>query len=296
MGGTISFHDQKKEFLKNVKVEVDIPEFMKKRRTGDEIEQYTGKHNQMAKAINNRKKVKLTKSAKKLLKIGLAALIAFGGYKTYSEYSTHKKENAPITLEEALENGETLKSLKIDGNVKNELEEVKQQLSDENITNRNLIELAPKIYNLQLDNLKTKLAMTLGVEEFDIHLHTNADPMDELETIEEIEVDGGETYSNISSSKNENTISKEISDYIIKTGDIETLIRQVQEGDFKRNDILKEYKEAVESIDQMAASKITIDKNGNISAEQTKVKDLKENKKEKGQVAYTQEIDDDMER
>ena len=279
--------NKREEFVKQY--QVDVLPFMKDRKTrgAKEKEVYKSKNNQ----LNKVRRKRLKKPVKRIATIGLAGLIAFGGYKAYSAYNEYQKENTPITLDQALQNGESLESLKIDNTVKNELEDIKEELGKEDISNSDLMGLSIRINELQFDTIKTKLANTLGEEESDITLHTGV--ASEGKTKESVEVKGGEKYTNKEFLKNENTISSEISDYIKEIGDMQGLMQELQEGDFKRDDILSKYKKLVKSTDQMAASKITVDKNGNISVEYTKVKDLKENNKETGKVNATREIDDD---
>ena len=273
-----------KEFKERYKVDLSSTK-SKNTRVSEEKERYTSKNNEL-------KKVRKTKRRlKPWAKIALVGLIAFGGYKAYDIYSTNQKENTPITLTQALENGDSLKDLKIDSSIKNELEEIKADLANKDISNSDLMALSTKINELQFDTIKTKLSKTLGAEESDITLSTGVESASEGTTRETVEVEGGKTYTNKELFKNENTIPSEISDYIKEIGDMQTLMGKLQEGDFNRNDILKEYKEAVKSIDQMAATKMTVDKKGNISVEQTKQKDLKENNKETSR----QEIEEEME-
>ena len=273
-----------KEFKERYKVDLSSTK-SKNTRVSEEKERYTSKNNEL-------KKVRKTKRRlKPWAKIALVGLIAFGGYKAYDIYSTNQKENTPITLTQALENGDSLKDLKIDSSIKNELEEIKADLANKDISNSDLMALSTKINELQFDTIKTKLSKTLGAEESDITLSTGVESASEGTTRETVEVEGGKTYTNKELFKNENTIPSEISDYIKEIGDMQTLMGKLQEGDFNRNDILKEYKEAVKSIDQMAATKMTVDKKGNIYVEQIKQKDLKENNKETSR----QEIEEEME-
>ena len=281
--------EKRDKFINEYKV--DVLPFMKEKRTkpAQEKEVYKSQNNKLKKVRKTKKRLK--PAVKKVGAIGLVGLIAFGGYKAYDIYSTNQKENTPITLTQALENGESLKDLKIDNSIKNELEEIKADLANEDISNSDLMALSTKINELQFDTIKTKLSKTLGAEESDITLSTGVESASEGTTRETVEVEGGKTYTNKELFKNENTIPSEISDYIKEIGDMQTLMGKLQEGDFNRNDILKEYKEAVKSIDQMAATKMTVDKKGNISVEQTKQKDLKENNKETSR----QEIEEEME-
>lgn len=271
--------------------QVNVPPVMKNNNTrvSKQKEVYRNPDNKLKNVRKN--KIRLRKPVRRIGKIALVLFIASGGYKAYNAYNENQKENTPITLTQALENGESLESLEIDNSIKNELEDIKEELGKEDISNSDIMKLAPKINELQFDTIKTKLANTLGEEESDITLHTGV--ASEGKTKESVEVKGGEKYTNKEFLKNENTISSEIANYIKEIGDMQDIMKELQEGDFERENILSKYKKLVKSTDQMAASKITVDKKGNIAVEYTRVKDLKENDKETGKVNTTREIDDD---
>ena len=87
-----------------------------------------------------KKKFKLT--GKKVATLLLGIGIFLGGYAITNQY---KQQNKPITLEQALEIGETPKSLDIDNNIPLQLDEIQKILEKEDVTNQELIALAPKI-------------------------------------------------------------------------------------------------------------------------------------------------------
>lgn len=296
MGETVKFQEKRQEFLRKNKVELDVPKFAQEKNSPSrKREVYRGSKEQRKRAQERNKRRRQKILAKRIGTIGLVGLIAFGGVKAVSEYNHN---NAAITLEQALENGESLKTLKIDKSIEDELNEIKGKLANEEMSNEELIKLSTEINGLQFDNIKTKLSKTLKVDESDIELHTSVVSMQEGETYESVTVENGETYGKKGFLENKNTISDEISQYIKDIGKMQTLMGEIQSGDINRSDIFKEYKKAVKGIDQMAAAKMSVDEKGNITVEKTKVKELKENNKEKNKETSKQEIvqEDDMER
>lgn len=269
----IDFQERRKKFLNQNKAEIEIPTFMQNRNK----ETYTAKKEDRRRVQKNIKKNKKKILAKRIATVGLVGLIAFGGYKYYQDY---QKENNSITLEQALDNGESLNSLKIDSSIENQLESIKEELSNNEMTNQELVELSTDINELQFDTLKTKLAKTLGVSEEDIKLYTKSVSRETGETYQSVEVQGGETYSKKELFKNNNTISDDISTYIKNIGEMQTLMGKMQKGDIDRNSIMKEYKSTIKEIDTMAAAKMSIDSKGNIRVDKINKKDLaKENDK-----------------
>ena len=230
------------------------------------------------KVPNNKEKKKISKP-KKLGKMTLRGKITVtlmavaAGVGAYGLYTTTQQDNQPININQALENGETLEELGIDNNIKNELDKIGNILqNNDEIDNSTLITLAPEINNLQFDILKTKLANTLGVDEKDITIYTSKG--DEGSTNEYVEIKNGETYRNKKFLNFDHTIPEDISEYIKEVAYTQSLMRQMQKGDFKREDVLEKYQELFKSASEMAAAKMTVDKNHNISVEKMTVKDL----------------------
>ena len=284
MGKTINFHEKRAEFLKQNKVDIEVPSFMQNMTR----EVYRGKKEQRKRLQRNKTK-KRAKLMKKIATLGLVGVLAFGGYKAYQ---TYQGANSSITLEEALNNGETLENLKIDTSIKNELESIKNELSQNEMTNQELLQLSTKINELQFDTLKTKLSKTLNVNEEDIKLYTDVVSNQTGETHESVEIKDGQTYNEKGLFDNSNTISSDITNYIKDIGEMQTLMGKMQTGDLDRNSIMKSYKSAINEIDQMAAAKMYIDGKGNISIQKENKKSL-EKQENKDNIKEDNQISDD---
>lgn len=220
----------------------------------------------------------------------LAGIAIVGGVGVKNAYDQYQRQNAPATVEQVLAYGEGLKELGIDNNILSELEKVQMSLQlSENLTNQEIRELAPKISNLQFDVIKTKLSKVLGVPEGDIKVYTNSTK--DGRTEEKVKVINGNTYRNKDIFTYENTISSEVSEYIKEVAEMQDIIGDLQYGNFNREDILKVYKEMVDNTNNFAASRIKIDEKGNISVEQTKVKDLEKQANETKTDILNQEKD-----
>lgn len=282
------------------KQSLEVPDFMKKPNTQKSKANIEERYTAPKGTLNKTKKRKINKK-KLIIVLGATGLMAFGGLKAYDMYKETQKQNAPITLDQAIENGDSLKKLGIDEKIKTEIDGINKLLSSDEISNKALIDLASRINNLQFDTIKTKLANTLGVEETDISLYTES--ADEGRTRESVYVKDGETYRNKEFLVNSNTITSDIADYIKDIAEMQTLMGKIQNQNIDRSDILKKYKSAMETVNEFAAGKMDIDEKGNISMDYTKVSELytTETKETKGKVASSsykispQIEDDEME-
>lgn len=230
---------------------------------------------------------------KKVVALLLAGVTIAGGYNVAKNvYNEYQQQNSPITLEQALEEGETLEILGINNNIVSEIQEIKTMLERDDLTNEEMIRLAPRISALQFDTAKTKLANTLGVSENDIKLYTrHAEEGQTRETVE--------TSNNIYTNKDiftyENTIPTEISNYIKEIASMQDTMQQLQEGNIDRKEILKKYNDKIENTSKFAATVIKVDEKGNISVEQTKVADLEKSSNQLKKSTLDQEEDIELE-
>lgn len=223
-----------------------------------------------AKLVGNVKKVAIV--------LGAIGIVIAGENGIKNAYDTYQQQNAPITLEQALENGESLDSLGIDNNILLEMQDIEEMLKRGDLTNEEIIKLAPRINELQFDTAKTKLANTLGVTGNEIRLYTR--PIEEGKTRETVEIIGGETYKNKDPFTWENTISPEIADHIVKTGEMQYVKEEVKNGNINREAILKTYEEMMKATSQFAAGIVKNDGNGNLSLEHTRQKDIETKQEE----------------
>lgn len=256
---------------------------------------------QEAKKEKSKRKLKRSKQQKKaiftgklkrrIMALGLSAVALLGGYGLYSQY---QQQNEPITLEQALENGENLDSLGIDNNILLEMQDIEKMLEKGNLTNEEIISLAPRISGLQFDMVKTKLSNILGVPENEIKLYTR--PIEEGKTRETIKTSNG-MYTNKDIFTYKNTIPSELSNYIKEDiGEMQDVMKKIQDGNINREEILEQYGEMIKNTSQLAASQMNVDEKGNITVEYTKVADLNKTSNQTKIASTDQEIDNEEER
>lgn len=273
-----SYKERKEKFQKSMKVNtenrIQVPNISR----SSQGERYKAKKTYRKTSTKEKrkesKKKLIEKVGKKIFIAGLAGLLVFGGVKAYNEYRDSKNT---LTLEQALENGETLQSLGINKEIEEELNELSVAL-EEDLTNEELIKLATKITGLQLDVAKTKIADTLEVEEYEIKLNASKG-----EDGANVYVDGKGTYikdTPINNILGEKTISKEIEDYIDEIVKMQGIENDILKGDINREELVKAYEKAIEETSKFAAGELKQDKDGNLVLNKTRVSELEEKQNE----------------
>lgn len=241
----------------------------------------------------NKKRKSWPRIRNKMLTYGLAALTVWGSYKAYTEY---KDSQNTLTLEQALENGETLEELGINQDIATELEELSTRLEGD-LTNQELIEIAEEIPEIQMKVIKTKVANILNIEDWNNDISLK--PSDGDFTTTMYIKDGEKKYERpgiINSIVNiitgdEKTISPEIANYIDAIGRAQGKRDKMQGGDISERDI-KNCKNALEKASQFAAGKIEIDKKGNIGIEKIRVSEWEKEQKAQEE-SKNEKADDD---
>lgn len=231
-------------------------------------ERYTTKTKRIVE--EQKRKARIRKIRNRIIALGVVGLVAFGGYNSYREYKDSKNT---LTLSQALDNGETLESLGIDQEIAEKLEMLEKEVNGY-LTNSELIDLAPKILNLQFDTAKSKLANAINVEESDITLRVEENGMSTS-----VGVNNEKTYEeeNFINKMFGNTISSDISNYIHGIARMQGIRDTLVNGDINRDEVIECYKNALEETSKFAAGKVNIDSNGNIIFEKTRVSQI-ENK------------------
>lgn len=291
--------DRKREFRENLDAReylkenkavgddggIQVPQFARTKRNNSYEQAYENKERIHKKYKNSGKKIKGKKSkgkykGKALAILGLSALLTIGGItgvKSYADYNT------PITLEQALENGETAESLQISEETLKEIQGLQKQL-EENVDVNDLQSIGNDIYDLQRSIIKSKVASQMNVKPEDITLKSYYEASDGSE-IESIKIAG--EYKSEDILILEDKLPKEVENYISSIVNTQRQMGKVENGEFNKGKIIKEYKEALEESSEFAAGDLKIEtKKGDgilntkkvtkMTYTQTKQKDLQE--------------------
>lgn len=317
-----SYQERRKEFAKGVAYdgEIKVPniqrtkeekarlyEMHKKIEQEERIKQerYRAQKSYRQKMI--KRKRTLAKLARRVTTVGLAGLVAFGGFKACQEYRDSKNT---ITLEQALENGETLESLGLDETmaigVENgetirigidaELERLNEKLN-RNLTYQELAELTEEIIKLQKVVGKSKLKNALNIDNIkDIELRPaiegtfiNVDDAhyEESGIINMFDLVGADNaIPYVNAALDNKTISSEIASYIHEIDTMQEVEANMKEGDISKSRATKACKTALEETSKFAAAKMEIDEKEDhqgthISIQKTRVSELEKEKAEK---------------
>ena len=166
------------------------------------------------------------------------------------------------TLKSAISSGETLKTLGIDENIQAKLIRLQEKMNSGNLTNQEIIEMAPEINNLCFDISRSKLSNALGVREEGISFEENFEdgitrPKIVVKTAYSKDVYHEESILN------KNTFPKEISKEIEDIKAIQEIIQEVQNGNFNRDYVLNKYATILQDTENLAASPLKLE-NGKI--------------------------------
>lgn len=233
-------------------------------------------------------KIKLSKKGKMTLAATGVALTALFGYKIYDN---SQKGNEPITIEQALENGDSLETLGINQGIQDKIVDLGKRLENENITNQDIIEMATEIKETQFELIKTKIAKeynkTLEKDESKIQ-------SSEIEVKPESFSSNGEKNQNAQILVNGETvfsgsdISDDIRDMIQSAENMNINEGLVNTKDLNQDKYIKAFKKYVKEMDEFAAKEIKIE-DGTIQTKVTKVKDL-DKKEEKTAKLYNTDV------
>ena len=239
---------------------------------------YRSREQQRRRRIRNSKAKEAQRKFKgRITALLLSGAIALGGFAVGSGiYGSVQGANKPITTKHAIYLlGETPKSLGIRPEIYNEIQGIEELLQNDNLSDEQITQMAPRIYHLCIDSTKSKLASTLGVNENDISLtHRNAEEGTTVQTVTVKSNHQNTVYRSKDFLTFNNSISDEIADSIKDASRMQEIMSKIQSGNYNREELLSTYREIVNNVDQFSAMKLKVDDRGNISVDTTRMKDM----------------------
>lgn len=227
-----------------------------------------------SKSGNLSKKKRKTKTLRKTFRALLAA-----GLVTISTYGANEYYIKPVTLQEALDAGESLGNLGLNEETLSELEQIQSSLliKDE-LSKEEIKELGANLENTELDLVKEKIGNALGTDS-------------SITTTPRNEASLESTISFYDKKSDKDKILVENKDYDSEIGSYIERIASLQiandayaHGGNSREEILKIYEKCLKETERFASSKITVNENGKIKFDKTTKADLekiKENESKK---------------
>lgn len=274
--GVNSYKERRKQFAKTMgyEGEIQVPNIRRDKEDQKQQERYRAKkinRKSLTKKQKRRAKAKLLRN--RAIATGLAGIMIFGGFNGLHEYRDSKNT---LTLEQALENGETLENLGINEKIATEIDELTTKLEGD-LTREELIDIAEEIPEIQMEVIKTKIADKIEVESLqDIKLTPTTGI---LNTRMDIEGKGGYEADKIMHTVlGEKTISSDIAEYIDRIGNAQGKRDKILNGNMDKAKDIKYYRKAIKETSKFAAGEIEIDEKGNISIEKTRVSELEKAK------------------
>lgn len=223
---------------------------------------------QSGKLSKKRRKAKLRKTFRNLLAAGLVAVTAYGANEYYIK---------PVTLEEALDAGKSLKDLGLNEDIVNELKQIQSTLAiKDELSKEEIKELGKDLENIELEVVKEKVGKALDTDSFitttprDVNfLESTISFYDEKSDKDRVLVEGKD-YESIIGSQIERIASLQIANDAYYTG-----------GN-SREDILKIYEKSLEEVSRFASSEITENEKGKLKVDKiTRASLEKENENKK---------------
>lgn len=175
---------------------------------------------------------------------------------------------------------ETPQSLGITQEEYDKINSIKDSLDNNKLSDDEIPYMAKELYDLYNDVIKMKLANTLGVNDDKIVLDQY---VEEGRTIQLVIVKlpyKESIYRTRDFATFQNSISKEIDNSIIDLTKMQTIMGEIQEGNYSNDKLLKEYKKIINNIDTLAASGFIQDDFGNISVKAIENKDVEKLREE----------------
>lgn len=228
---------------------------------------YTSKSGKLSK---KRRKAKLRKTFRALLAAGLVTISTYGANEYYIK---------PVTLQEALDAGESLENLGLNEETLSGLEQIQSSLliKDE-LSKEEIKELGTNLENMELDLVKEKIGNALGT---DSSITTTPRNGDSLESTISFYDEKSDKDKILVENKD---YDSEIGSYIERIASLQIANDAYAHGGNSREDILKIYEKCLKETVRFASSKITVNENGKIKFDKTTKADLekiKENENKK---------------
>jgi hypothetical protein len=186
--------------------------------------------------------------------------------------------------------GESPEELGINDEMFNKIQNIKLQLQNGDISNSDLIRIAPDLYTLTLDVTQNKISKLFGVEPDDIKLNIQDGETGNKNQILNVYDKGKkQTYYNKELGRTKSSMPKEISDLIIRINDMKNVMLDIQNSNLDRTKILSIYKDTIDKIDKFVPMELSLDENSNIIANAIYSKDIAKVVEGKGNTQQTKQ-------
>ena len=250
-----------------------------KKRVTPERQRKTYKSN--TKLSNKKPNRKLNK--KFLLALGaagIAGLAVFGGCKAFLD---SQKQNNGVTIEEALNNQNTLETLGLDENTAKDIEELKGKIEGiDKLSDEEIQDLIVEVRDQYFDTVKNKLSNVYDADIEDIKIQPEGVILSESDFYSSSRPKASIIINDKIVAQGDQ-IPQDLKDYFKECEDarinVNTFVIEADEN-YDRGKAIKAIKEDMTNIEKMGATEITLNEDGSLSTYLVTVKDVDSNKQQ----------------
>lgn len=212
--------------------------------------------------------------------VGIAGLAVFGGCKAFLD---SQKQNNGVTIEEALNNKNTLETLGLDENTAKDIQELKGKIADiDKLSDEEIQDLIVEVRDQYFDTVKNKLSNVYDVDSDLIKIV----PENDMADPDSYEYDTRQLASVIVNGQvvaEDDQIPQDLKDYFKECEYAETNVSNYvvnADKNYNRENSIKALQEDMVNIEKMGATEITLNEDGSLSTYLVTVKDVDSNKQQ----------------
>ena len=212
--------------------------------------------------------------------VGIAGVAVFGGCKAFLD---SQKQNNGVTIEEALNNQNTLETLGLDENTAKDIEELKGKIeSIDKLSDEEIQDLIVEVRDQYFDTVKNKLSNVYDADIEDIKIQPEGVILSESDFYSSSRPEASIIINDKIVAQGDQ-IPQDLKDYFKECEDarinVNTYVREADEN-YDRGKAIKALQEDMVNIEKMGATEITLNEDGSLSTYLVTVKDVDINKQQ----------------
>lgn len=212
--------------------------------------------------------------------VGIAGVAVFGGCKAFLD---SQKQNNGVTIEEALNNKNTLETLGLDENTAKDIQELKGKIEGiDKLSDEEIQDLIVEVEENYFTTVKDKLANIYDADIEDIKIQPEGVILSESDFYSSSRLEASIIINDKIVAQGDQ-IPQDLKDYFKECEDarinVNTYVREADEN-YDRGKAIKAIKEDMTNIEKMGATEITLNEDGSLSTYLVTVKDVDSNKQQ----------------
>ncbi len=212
--------------------------------------------------------------------VGIAGVAVFGGCKAFLD---SQKQNNGVTIEEALNNQNTLETLGLDENTAKDIEELKGKIEGiDKLSDEEIQDLIVEVRDQYFDTVKNKLSNVYDADIENIKIQPEGVILSESDFYSSSRPEASIIINDKIVAQGDQ-IPQDLKDYFKECEDarinVNTYVREADEN-YDRGKAIKALQEDMVNIEKMGATEITLNEDGSLSTYLVTVKDVDSNKQQ----------------